>query len=188
MKRSIVFLFLGAVLLQNCQPKENRFQTTTTPSQKPDSLKSFALLQTHCYACHNPEATSHDALLAPPMAAVKSHYLRTHTHVDSFVKAMTQYVALPDSQNSLMPGAIKKFGLMPQQAFPVDDVAAIAAHVFHYKPEEPSWYAEHHRQKHQGMQDEKHKHGGNGKKHQKRKRHRHRGGKGDTTSTEQVNE
>ncbi|MGB7785821.1 MAG: DUF3365 domain-containing protein [Salinimicrobium sp.] len=100
------------------------------------------LLEQYCYACHSPSAPM-DKMLAPPMAAVKAHYLLNEPSKEEFVEQITAYVAAPSKEASKMPGAINKFGLMPQQNFPPEAVEKIAAYLYEYKIEEPEWFSDH---------------------------------------------
>lgn len=100
------------------------------------------LLEQYCYACHSPSA-SMDHMIAPPMAAVKAHYLMNEPSKAEFVKQITAYVAEPAEEASQMPGAINKFGLMPKQDFPPEAVEKIAEYLYDYKIQEPGWFRDH---------------------------------------------
>ena len=45
------------------------------------------LMENNCYACHNPKSTE-EALIAPPMVAVKMHYISEDTSKEEFIDTM----------------------------------------------------------------------------------------------------
>lgn len=117
---------------------------------------TYALLQEHpgkrlmennCYVCHNPKA-SEEAMVAPPMIAVKMHYLSDDISKDTFVQRFVDFLKKPSEAHSKMPGAIKRFGLMPYQFYPEETVRQIADYVYDYEIEEPEWFAAHYAQMH----------------------------------------
>ncbi|MBK5214316.1 MAG: DUF3365 domain-containing protein [Flavobacteriaceae bacterium] len=100
------------------------------------------LMENNCYVCHNPK-TSEEAMIAPPMIAVKMHYISEDTSKEDFVKAMIDWAKNPSEEKSKMPGAIKKFGLMPYQFYPEETIQQIADYIFDSEIEEPVWFEEH---------------------------------------------
>jgi cytochrome c553 len=104
--------------------------------------KAYELMKTQCYTCHNPE-TEQDNLIAPPMIAVKMHYLRDDTTEDEFTQSILNFVNKPTKEKSKMKGAVKRFGVMPYQKFNEADIKAIASYMFNYKLDKPEWFDEH---------------------------------------------
>ncbi|MRT17596.1 DUF3365 domain-containing protein [Vitellibacter sp. q18] len=120
------------------------------------SNDAYALLQEHpgkrlmennCYVCHNPKA-SEEAMVAPPMIAVKMHYLSDSISKETFEQSFVDFLKKPSEAHSKMPGAIKRFGLMPYQFFPEETVRHIADYVYDNQIEEPEWFAAHYAQMH----------------------------------------
>ena len=70
-------------------------------------------------------------MLAPPMHRVKDHYWDDETSEKEFVSAIVDWCENPTEETSLMPGARRKFGLMPKQKFDPKEVRAIATYMFH---------------------------------------------------------
>lgn len=105
------------------------------------------LMENNCYVCHNPKA-SEEAMVAPPMVAVKMHYLSGDISKETFVQRFVDFLKEPSEANSKMPGAIKRFGLMPYQFYPEETVRQIADYVYDYEIEEPEWFAAHYAQMH----------------------------------------
>lgn len=105
------------------------------------------LMENNCYVCHNPK-TSEEAMIAPPMGAVKMHYITEDTSKEDFIEAMIEWSNNPSEETSKMPGAIKKFGLMPYQFYPEETILQIADYMFENEIEEPVWFEEHYSKMH----------------------------------------
>ena len=56
------------------------------------------ILTNTCYACHNPKSTSHDNMLAPPLAGIKNKYLNTYPTKELFVTQMSDYIFNPTEE------------------------------------------------------------------------------------------
>ncbi|MEE4000664.1 DUF3365 domain-containing protein [Tenacibaculum sp. FZY0031] len=100
------------------------------------------LLETKCYVCHN-HTTPHDERIAPPMIAIKAHYIHENTSEEEFTESFQNFVLNPTKQKAIMKGAIKRFGVMPYQKFEEEDLKKIANYLYNYKIEEPGWFKEH---------------------------------------------
>ena len=88
-----------------------------------------ALLEKHCYACHNP-TTAHENRIAPPMFAIKKHYLRNEVTKEEFTKQFVDWTSGPSADKAKMPGAVEKFGVMPYQEFDTESVKLIAEYLY----------------------------------------------------------
>lgn len=130
--------------------KENPLEVADAESKDLtyDSSEAYQLLKNQCYACHSPVSSSHDVIIAPPMAAVKLRYGRSYTSKDEFVKAMVSWTMNPDKDKALMRGAVDKFQLMPKQSFAESDMRKIASYVYDNELEEPTWFAAHEKEMH----------------------------------------
>jgi hypothetical protein len=118
-KYGIVFA-LGATLI-SCDSQEH-----VSPEVKAEEAKT--LMEQQCYSCHNTQGT--DNMLAPPMFRVKDHYYSEDVSRSEFVEAIVDWVKDPKEENSVMPGARRKFGLMPKQNFKEADVRKIAEYMY----------------------------------------------------------
>lgn len=105
------------------------------------------LMENNCYVCHNPKA-SQEEMIAPPMVAVKMHYLSEGIAKEDFVDHIVLFLKNPSEETSKMPGAIAKFGLMPYQFYPENTLEQIADYMYEYDLEEPEWFGEHYREMH----------------------------------------
>lgn len=144
-KLSLIALALGLVLIGCDNPKQKK---TLKKQQTAQSGEGYTLLKTNCYACHNPNTESHDAIIAPPMIAVKKRYSMQHQTKEAFVKAVVAWASNPTAENALMKGAVTRFKVMPKQPFKTADLEKIAAYIYDNDIEVPSWFAAHEKQMH----------------------------------------
>lgn len=112
--------------------------TTYTASNHPGKK----IMEAKCYVCHSPSA-NHDNRIAPPMVAIKSHYLDDETSKEEFISSVWNFVKKPSRDKTKMRGAVKRFGVMPYQPFSEEDIKLISDYMFDFKIEEPEWFKEH---------------------------------------------
>lgn len=105
------------------------------------------LMENNCYVCHNPK-TSEESMIAPPFVAIKMNYISEEISKEDFINAMVEWSKKPSEEKSKMPGAVKKFGLMPYQFFPEETISQIADYLFENEIEEPVWFEEHYKKMH----------------------------------------
>ena len=156
MKNRIIYLVLTVLLFVSCdQTKKEISQLSKNVTDNSFSQESdtYAMLNTQCYICHSITAVSHDALIAPPMVAVKKRYLRIYNTKEEFVNAFAKWALDPNEDDAIMRGAVSQFNVMPKQIFKEEDIRKIATYIFENELERPKWFEEH----------EKEMHGGNGR-------------------------
>lgn len=115
------------------------------------SSEGLKLLETYCFACHDPNTKSHDEILAPPLAGIKNRYKKSFNDRSAFISAMSSFIAMPTEEKALMKGPIRRFGLMPKPA--LSDSAKInilVAYIYDHPIEAPEWFAAHEKEKHGG--------------------------------------
>lgn len=117
------------------------------------------LMENKCYVCHNP-STGHDGRIAPPMVAIKSHYLDDETTKKEFKTAIWNFVEKPSVEKTKMRGAVKRFGVMPYQPFSEEEINLISDYMYDFEIDEPEWFKEHIEEESNG----KMKHRNDGKK------------------------
>jgi len=105
------------------------------------------LLNTNCLACHGSNE-SMDSRLAPPIVAVKDHYLAQFSTKESFVDAIVQWVKKPSEDRAQMKGAVRRFGLMPMLPLSEADLKLIAEFIYDEELDQPGWYEEHYEKEH----------------------------------------
>lgn len=130
---------IGIALLLIGACSQNNTQSALTDNQ---NARAQELLEAQCYTCHRPSGGPTERL-APPMYAVQKHYLNHYSDQGDFVAAFTAYVNHPDSAKSKMPGALKRFGLMPKMSLAQEDLALIAKYVYQTTFEKPGWFDKH---------------------------------------------
>lgn len=97
------------------------------------------LMENKCYVCHSPTAKS-SSRVAPPMVAIKNHYLNDGTTKEEFINSIQNWIKNPTHDKVKMPGAVKKFGIMPKQVFAEEDISKIAAYMYDTDLKGPGWH------------------------------------------------
>lgn len=138
-------LLVAIIIINGCQGTEAENNSTATDDAK--LALGFQLLETNCFSCHSPDA-SMDNRIAPPMVAVKRHYIDGSVSEATFTAELTEWVINPDSSKTKMPGAIQKFGVMPKMGFDEEQLAAIAYYIYHTELEQPDWFEQHYQEEH----------------------------------------
>lgn len=143
-----LFMFVGCK-----EPTTHAYMSLTKQQahsiQPSDSTAGLQLLIQKCYVCHGPTA-SHDNRLAPPMTAVKMHYIKSESTKDSFKAAIWNFVSNPSQEEAKMRGAVRRFGVMPKQAFNKEEILQIAAYMFDTNLAEPDWFEDHKKEMQEG--------------------------------------
>lgn len=121
-------VFVIPLVLISCTGEVN---SLSSEENETASLEGKALMEKNCYVCHNTQGT--DNMLAPPMSRVRDHYMDDETTRDEFVSAIISWCDNPTEEASLMPGARRKFGLMPKQVFNPEELESIANYLFEEK-------------------------------------------------------
>lgn len=135
-----VFTSLFLLCLMFACKQKTETKTETTDSVKTDN-KSLALMQKNCFSCHNMDTTS-NMRVAPPMYNVREHYLTGEITRSAFIEKMVQFVNNPTEQNSMMPGAVRNFGLMPKLMYNEEDLKLIAGYIYDNNLSSPEWLAQ----------------------------------------------
>ena len=149
--RELVLLLLLAFTFVDCNRAPKNIDQKITESElvsiesipelsKEEGLK---LLKTNCYACHNPQAASHDEMLAPPLAGIKHNYMNYYTDRNMFIARMSDYINNPSKENAIMKGPIRRFGIMPKTTLDANQIKTITAFIFDNELEVPNWFSDH---------------------------------------------
>jgi len=155
----IIVIFIFLITTISCENNKKVIKNNALALEV-NKLNGKELLAQKCYICHSVTSKSHDAIIAPPMVAVKRRYLSSYTTENEFVEAVTNWVLNPTEENALMYGAVQNFKVMPKQPFNKEEIIKIATYMFHNELEKPSWFQKHFNEEHpNGM--------GNGKRRRK---------------------
>jgi len=146
MKYLLVLSSLFSIVSCN-NPINNKYEASIPSSEKAEYAinnehSGQKLMEKNCYTCHNP-TTSEAERIGPPMIAIKKHYISENTTKEEFTNAMLNWVKEPSAEKSKMPGAVRRFKVMPYQFFPEETIREIAHYMFDYEIEQPAWFEEH---------------------------------------------
>ena len=114
-------------------------------SAEADVVKEGEVLyKTHCSACHgNTGGMDMNKRLAPPIIAVKMHYMWHYPDKDPFVMVIADWLENQDERKSLMRGAIRRFNIMPPVYVSRADAEKIATYIYAGDIEKPAGFDEH---------------------------------------------
>jgi len=144
-----VIMLSSAVLLflLGCQSKsQENASESSEETLIPNSISSDSasnLLAINCYVCHDPASSSHDDLLAPPLAGIKKRYKNATDSRAAFVERMTSFAFNPTKEAAMMKGPVKRFGLMPKTALDKAQIEAIVQYIHDHEIPAPSWFGAH---------------------------------------------
>lgn len=115
-----------------------------------DFRKGQRHYEMYCTNCHGVQAgaTKPAVVLAPPAFAVADHYRKAHPSTAERVEAIHSFVKKPDPEKVLMPGAVKRFGVMMAMPLPDDQLKQIGIFLATGEFEEPVWYQAHYAEEH----------------------------------------
>jgi len=141
-----ILIFLGCNQSKKSKlPTKNQISEQST-LQIQDEHPGKLLMEKECYICHNPKSTRSD-MIAPPMIAIKKHYIDGNTSKEAFSEALIKWVNDPEAETK-MPGAHKTFGSMPYLPYTDDAIRQIAAYIYDYEIEKPEWFEAHFKEAH----------------------------------------
>lgn len=161
MRNKILFIFILSIAFVSCNKnsdKKNGYTEATSLTSKKEH-PGKKLLEINCNVCHSPTA-GHDERIAPPMIAVKKHYLTEDISKEDFIKSIQVFMKNPNAEDSKMPGAVRRFGVMPKASYPESTITLIAEYLYEFDIEQPEWFEDHFQQ---GHENEAGKGKGNGK-------------------------
>ena len=107
------------------------------------------LYKSNCAFCHGiSDGMNMSKRIAPPIIAVRMHYISSYTDKDSFVMAVADWVEKPDADNSLMRGALRRFNIMPPISISRANAEKIAAYIYDGDIEKPEGFQKHFEEHH----------------------------------------
>ncbi|MFH6604429.1 DUF3365 domain-containing protein [Maribacter algicola] len=148
MKKGI--LLLAILGMFGCKDKAKTIPLDTASekevAQSGEEHPGKKIMETECYLCHNPKA-SQASMIAPPMIAVKKHYIDDNTTKEEFIESLILWINDPEAP-SKMPGAQQRFGKMPYLPYPKETITQIAEYIYDHEIEEPEWFSAHFEEEH----------------------------------------
>ncbi len=146
-----VLLFASVTLSTSCNRSDNYDNKESAEQPMGENLvakgKAVELMKQQCFSCHSPRGGEHNRV-APPMIAVKRHYLEEGDSEKDFADKMWAFLANPSEEVSMMPGAVEKFGLMPKMPFEEEQIREIAAYLYNNDIQKPDWFEKHYQEEH----------------------------------------
>ena len=156
MKLSVKITLILSVLIAGIAACQSPSKKTEKASSPEDLAAGLALLKSNCYTCHTPQGGQSERI-APPMISIKRHYIDENTTKEEFTRVLIAYVQNPSEDKSKMPGARRKFGLMPAQSFSAKQLAQIAAYLYEAEIEKPDWFEKHYQEERGNQNRQSHK-------------------------------
>lgn len=151
--RAIILIFIVSTFI-SCQNSKKEVYTAQTDlfhgSFNSNEHPGKKLLEQNCYACHNPTTNEKDRI-APPMIAIKKHYISSTTTKSEFKTALQKWIKNPNEKDAKMYGAVRRFGVMPKTPYPEETIDQIADYMFDHDIEQPEWFEDHYKKERRGM-------------------------------------
>jgi hypothetical protein len=141
--KKIIILFSSLAFIASCGNEKGTEEVVSVNI----THEGKKLMELNCNACHSPSA-GENARIAPPMIAVKKQYLEKGTSKEDFIASIQKWVENPSEYISKMPGAVRKFGLMPKAEYSKETIEKIADYLFTNELEKPEWFDEHYKKQH----------------------------------------
>ena len=140
--KGFILLTLVSFLIFSCNDSKKKGYSAYDTKKEISEHPGKKLMETNCYVCHSPTATQQDRI-APPMIAIKKHYITGATTKKEFIEAMQAWIKNPNAEDAKMYGAVKRFGVMPKTPYPEETIKQIADYMFDNDIEQPEWFEAH---------------------------------------------
>jgi hypothetical protein len=134
MKKTVYTSLFIALVLMGCKDKEKptiepKSETTDkTVVTEVGKSKGYQLMVQKCFVCHfpTPNREKKEQMIAPPMLRVQEHYKPAYPNKENFIAAIKSWVKEPTEEKIQMPGASRKFKIMPYMDYSDEDIRLIA--------------------------------------------------------------
>ncbi len=138
--KKILALAVLTLLFVNCQESNNqkskKDELVASTNQEVKNEKTvlasdsegYKLMQQNCFTCHfeKPDPSKKSQMIAPPMLNIQEHYKPSFGDKKAFVEAIVKWVNKPSKAEAMMPGAVRKFNLMPPMPIGDEKITKIA--------------------------------------------------------------
>jgi len=126
--------FLSLMLLIatiSCKDTKKPVEKKVTESETVQSIKDeegYKLMEQKCFICHFPvpDKSRKNEMIAPPMLRVQEHYKPAYPNKEDFITAIKSWVKEPTEEKIQMPGASRKFEIMPYLPYTDQEITLIA--------------------------------------------------------------
>jgi len=133
--KNLIYLTAITLLfsLTACNKKAKEVKETANVVEAVQTTKTnlsdgYNLMKQNCFVCHmeKPDPSKRGQMIAPPMLRVQEHYKPSYPNKKEFVNAIITWVKNPSEDKVMMPGAVRKFNLMPKIEIKDADLKLIA--------------------------------------------------------------
>lgn len=147
--KKLFYILPILVLFVQCSKTEKATEITENEQEttKVKLHEGEKLMKQYCYACHSPTG-SEETQAAPPMIAVKRHYMMGNPSQEDFAQSMLEFIENPTDKNAIMHGAVDRFGVMPKMVFGDEKMLKITDFLYNHDPEIPDWFEEYYQKNH----------------------------------------
>ncbi|WP_111683998.1 c-type cytochrome [Winogradskyella tangerina] len=143
--KKMVILVIILTLNYSCKKSNQLTDFAQVQIEESENLHpGKQLMENLCYTCHAINVNNNNRL-APPMKAVKKHYISGTTTKEEFTENLKSWVANPNEDDAKMYGAVRRFGIMPKANFNETDIEQIADYMYNNVIEAPRGYGKHHK-------------------------------------------
>jgi len=133
MYKTVIISLLLLVATTSCENKKKPQQVIKKVIEVSDinniqESEGYKLMEQKCFVCHfpvpNPEKK--EEMIAPPMLRIQEHYKPAYPNKEDFINAIKSWVKEPTEEKIQMPGAARKFEIMPYLSYSDTDITLIA--------------------------------------------------------------
>ena len=129
--KHIISIIIITLLFTSCNTEKKDLKTETIVEKTTQNItetEGSKLMKKNCFICHfpKPDPSKRNQMIAPPMLRVQEHYMPLYPKKEDFVKAIVAWVENPTKDKVEMPGAVRKWDLMPKLNYNNKEVALIA--------------------------------------------------------------
>ncbi len=143
----LILSTLVLMIVYSCNQSSSKKNNTKAMNNN-EMSEGFSLTEKNCFSCHSPNADI-DNRIAPPMEAIKKHYINSNISQEEFTQDLIKFINNPSEENSKMPNAVRKFNLMPKMNFSEDELKKIASYIYNTELEKPDWFEKHYNEEKQ---------------------------------------
>ncbi len=136
--KTTYILTIIALAIFSCSDEHGALKRDLPPSNE-HYTEGFQLLENNCFSCHSPNAALENAI-APTMSAMKENYVMDDVSRAQFTRDLISFLNNPSEENARIPGAVKRFGVMPKMSLSDAEIAKIATYIYYSELDQPGWF------------------------------------------------
>ncbi len=137
--KKVLLIILGMFLVVSCVDKKTQDKPELKVKDTKKLVDGFRLLENNCFSCHNPNIAV-SSKIAPSFAEIKEAYLKEKVTQTQFEEKLIKFINNPTKENSIVKGAIGKYGVMPKLSYNDNQIKAIAYYIYNMNVGTANWY------------------------------------------------